>query len=715
MFRSLISCRVARRLSRMVSPSLPVRRFTTVNNMVSGFRIPSRMMATKTKVRQSIDEEIKNTPKEEIPQQLEVVSKREVSKIDQTSMTKLYMAISQLEGLFDIKLGNIARIIIVGLQSSGKTSVVEAIASISHLLPVGIGMSTKKPIRLTLVWSEETKFQVRDTVFKNEKDASEMIHRLNENPEVKHVDITIYSPNVCNSHIVDYPGCLYVMKSNRDMPAKIEEMTREAIKDPNSIPVLVVDAGSDIATNKVLALIEEYKRDKDALGVVTKADRLDNLSGVIDILKNKENPNGDDSFLGRGWVAVVLRNKEETDTNMTVKEKEVLEKQFFDQKTELRPSGVHYLRETISRIQLEKMRKNRTSILNEIDAKIQYFENSGSFLDNIVGDPKSDLVVSMKMMIEKVVSSSHRRGQMESTLSEGVKTKMDSFIKNDGKFNNNEKDLSEKRVDKRIYFFHQNNKTSAEDINKFNFSQLLNLGLVSPHVVNQQALDKVVRNEVGLACLTPMIDWVVDDDLGVKRNNWITELEKHYTKLLENDNVQTEIYKIMIDVLLTYIRSGTESMDDRKLKFIDYVVRRIGEKAFNENIQYSIKTIINIEKRPNLSFVDLCRELALLYPSYFTFGHGFFEFLQNPKKKLKVELYSEVFNKAYLRGVSKNKSHDAYRIIAVCMLDKMLGDLLNMMVDLLHKDSAKHEKDLVDKKIKKLRELRNIIATSLDN
>ena len=135
------------------------------------------------------------------------------------------------------------------------------------------------------------------------------------------------------------------------------------------------------------------------------------------------------------------------------------------------------------------------------------------------------------------------------------------------------------------------------------FGDLFRYGLVSPLVEDDAAIQKAFQSESSLATAVPMIDLKNDDPKGKHRLQWNKSLGRFFGSLLKDDKIQGIVYDITIDRVLTYIKSDPEGADELTHKFAEYIVGEIGSKAYEENIQFSITSMINTEKRPNISLI----------------------------------------------------------------------------------------------------------------
>ena len=134
--------------------------------------------------------------------------------------SKLLTALSDLKGM-GIQLNSFPNVVVVGPQSSGKSSVIEAICG-KEILPKAMTMSTMKPTQITLIRSNDTLIKVGSRTYKTEQEAAEEIKRLNSNDYIQKIIVEIHASDVYDCSLIDLPG-LFVVASDEDagLPKKI--------------------------------------------------------------------------------------------------------------------------------------------------------------------------------------------------------------------------------------------------------------------------------------------------------------------------------------------------------------------------------------------------------------------------------------------------------------------------------------------------------------
>lgn len=615
---------------------------------------------------------------------------------------QLFSAISDLNEKYGIKLHSFPNVAVIGPQSSGKSSVIEAICGQS-ILPKGMRMATMKPVHLTTIKSDRVQFKVGDREFDSVVEASQEIDRLNNNVQVKAIEVTVKSPDVYNSRLTDLPGLFVVSKKDHDLPKRIKALSVQYLQDENTIPVIVHAAPTDPATNIALELVDKYEKDDKAFGIVTKVDMLDRQkTKFIEDLLNKE-----DYELGHGYVTVILRNDKEIEAGMTIEDKIKEERAYFSKHTQFKPAGVPQMRRMISDIQYEAIKSHIPGLIRDIDIEMQNLEGSVTFLGSLINNDNNMLAVRLKMMIEKLVGSSLERAEFEDRLRANFKQALNEHFNNSGpiKVPSN---FTEDRADTNVVAYNHKIACNPDHYDKDHFKELFSSGLVSPVYTDCETVKKAISSEKELAMTLGMIEIIIDDPLGKKRAAWIRSLSGCFTSKM-TEGVQQIVHDVTEDLLLEYIYNDPGSHDELTKKFAEYMIKEIGNEIYESHIKYSISSMVNLEKRPQVSVLEIMRYVAQMHKSHFTFDGTVYEGLFRKTNKLKLEIYGPEWTYAYLMVVTDKLVENCYRNVAVNLLDRMVEKLLIMTMDMFNKENAMKEKTKVNEKIRKLKELKEII------
>ncbi|KAF6255607.1 dynamin-related GTPase [Scenedesmus sp. NREL 46B-D3] len=292
-----------------------------------------------------------------------------------------------------ILVDKLSSIVVVGGQSSGKSSVLEAVVG-RDFLPRGTGIVTRRPLVLNLVHVDDEKaaeygefmhkqgqkFFDFDKIRQEIEDETERL--LRNQPGHKAVSpvpiyLTVYSPLVPNLTLVDMPGLTKVPIDGQPLSIvqDLEEMCRQYIKGDNAIVLAVTPANADLATSDALRIAREVDPTGDrTIGVLTKVDIMDRGTDCREILLGKS------LRLKHGWVAVVNRGQADINKKMTMNDARGKELDFFkgmDAYRDLENTGTDYLSKKLS-----------THLINEITRKLPEIQG---YIDKTIHDYQSQL------------------------------------------------------------------------------------------------------------------------------------------------------------------------------------------------------------------------------------------------------------------------------------------------------------------------------------
>ena len=227
------------------------------------------------------------------------------------------------------------QIVVVGSQSSGKSSVLESLVG-RDFLPRGSGIVTRRPLILQLrkedteEWGEfghipGERFSDFKEILKEIESATRDVtgeKGISSTP----INLKIHSPKVVDITLVDLPGITKVPVG--DQPRNIEELVRtmilEYIRSLNSVIMAITAANSNLANSDALKLAKEVDPEGlRTLGVLTKIDLMDRGTDALEMLENRVYP------LRLGYVGVVCRSQEDIVKKVQMKNHLGFERTFF--------------------------------------------------------------------------------------------------------------------------------------------------------------------------------------------------------------------------------------------------------------------------------------------------------------------------------------------------------------------------------------------------
>ncbi|XP_011658828.1 dynamin-related protein 3A isoform X1 [Cucumis sativus] len=249
-------------------------------------------------------------------------------------VNKLQDIFSQLGSQSTIELPQVA---VVGSQSSGKSSVLEALVG-RDFLPRGSDICTRRPLVLQLVQtkSEEEYGEFLHITGKKFYDFSEIRREIraetdreaggNKGVSDKQIRLKIFSPNVLDITLVDLPGITKVPVGDQpsDIEARIRTMIMSYIKVPSCLILAVTPANSDLANSDALQIAGNADPDGlRTIGIITKLDIMDRGTDARNLLYGKVIP------LRLGYFGVVNRSQEDILLNRSIKDALIAEEKFF--------------------------------------------------------------------------------------------------------------------------------------------------------------------------------------------------------------------------------------------------------------------------------------------------------------------------------------------------------------------------------------------------
>jgi len=266
----------------------------------------------------------------------------------------LIPVINKLQDIFsqvtvDLKL-SLPQVAVIGSQSSGKSSVLEALVG-RDFLPRGSDIVTRRPLVLQLVktapsansgkpseWGEFLHapgklFYDFDKIRQEIQAETDRVVGTNKNVSDKPIRLKIFSPHVLTMTLVDLPGTTKVPVGDQpsNIEARIREMVLDAIKPPSVIILAVTPANSDLANSDGLQLARMVDPEGlRTIGVLTKLDIMDRGTSAAHILRNLHIP------LRLGYVAVVNRSQADINANTPLGDARRAEDAFFAGRPEYR-------------------------------------------------------------------------------------------------------------------------------------------------------------------------------------------------------------------------------------------------------------------------------------------------------------------------------------------------------------------------------------------
>jgi len=263
---------------------------------------------------------------------------------------------------------DLPQIVVVGSQSSGKSSVLESIVG-KDFLPRGSDIVTRRPLVLQLVhfnsgeeWGEFYHIKKKFYDFKEIRQEIERVTEeetgSNKGISSKPINLKVYSPHVLNLTLVDLPGITKVPVGDQpmDIELQIRNMIMEYITKPNAIVLAVTPANTDLANSDALKLAREVDpQGLRTVGVITKLDLMDKGTDCLDVLQ------GSVYSLKLGFIGVVNRSQKDINDDMSINTARQNEKKFFEDHPIYSQitsrSGIQFLSSKLNKILMNHIRE----------------------------------------------------------------------------------------------------------------------------------------------------------------------------------------------------------------------------------------------------------------------------------------------------------------------------------------------------------------------
>lgn len=234
------------------------------------------------------------------------------------------------------------QIVVLGAQSTGKSSVLESIVG-RDFLPRGSGIVTRCPLvlqlrRIKVEGEDEDKIRERD-INSMREEYGEFLHKkgelfydfeeirneivqqtnrtagINKGISMEPISLTIYSPHVVDLTMVDLPGMTKVPVKGQpqDIEEQIRKVTYKFIAPPNALILALTAANTDLANSDALQMARTVDPDGErTIGVVTKIDLMDEGTDAIDLLQGNIYP------LKLGYYGVKCRSQQQINDQITI-------------------------------------------------------------------------------------------------------------------------------------------------------------------------------------------------------------------------------------------------------------------------------------------------------------------------------------------------------------------------------------------------------------
>ncbi|CAI5688590.1 unnamed protein product [Oreochromis niloticus] len=309
-------------------------------------------------------------------------------------------------------------IAVIGDQSSGKSSVLEALSGVA--LPRGGGIVTRCPLELKMTRKKEGeawygKISYRD--FEEKIKEPELVEKMIREAQLKLVgnedgisseliSLEIASPDVPDLTLIDLPGIARVAVDGQsaDIGDKIKTMIQTVISKQETINLVVVPCNVDIATTEALNMAKLVDPDGErTLGVLTKPDLVDKGTeeNVVKIVHNEVIP------LKKGYMVVKCRGQKEITGKVSLSEALKNEEAFFKEHTHFQTlfdEGQATVPKLAEKLTLELVHHIQKSLPRLDEQTQKKLEQTRANLKKLRTGPPSDATKRQKFLSDLVLA-----------------------------------------------------------------------------------------------------------------------------------------------------------------------------------------------------------------------------------------------------------------------------------------------------------------------
>ncbi|KAK1594653.1 P-loop containing nucleoside triphosphate hydrolase protein [Colletotrichum navitas] len=316
-----------------------------------------------------------------------------LDQLNSAETRTLFDAADKLSSLGVGRIVNLPQIIVVGDQSSGKSSVLEAISHVRFPVQGGLCTrfltelvlrpSSRRCVTATVHFAHKSKpdvsLQVPDF---SHDDIGKIINEAREAMDIPETGrgfsksvlrLEIESPDVYPLTLVDLPGIFHTETANQSTGGMklVRNLVENYMKKPNSIILTVISANNQLANQVVMREAEKHGPTKTrTLGIVTKPDLLPPGSSdekeYLQVVQGRDSANN----LRLGWH--VLRNRADYEKNTGPRD--TVEEEFFKSSAwasiPAANRGVAALRTKLSHILHDHIKGSLPAVLEEIKANL---------------------------------------------------------------------------------------------------------------------------------------------------------------------------------------------------------------------------------------------------------------------------------------------------------------------------------------------------------
>ncbi|RDW67405.1 dynamin family protein [Aspergillus mulundensis] len=298
---------------------------------------------------------------------------------------------------------SLPQLVVVGDQSSGKSSLLEGLTGLSF--PVASDLCTRFATQIVLRRAPEHDAGARITIIPGpssqlDESLEKKLKTLRERSaaeamgipgpsttNIENIDkrfsddilkIELSGPEHHHLSVVDVPGLFHnpTKYQTEEDKSIIRTLIKDYITDKRTIILAVMDARNNLANQGVFSMARAADTaGRRTVGIITKCDAVEkgDEAGVIRIAKNMV------ERLTHGWFAVKNRSTREIEEGVTIEGRHRKEKEFFAGTApwkELRKDrvGIHSLKKFLGGLLYDHIRSEFPNVVKDIEASLSTAE-----------------------------------------------------------------------------------------------------------------------------------------------------------------------------------------------------------------------------------------------------------------------------------------------------------------------------------------------------
>uniref|UniRef100_A0A8C2GVY5 Myxovirus (influenza virus) resistance F n=1 Tax=Cyprinus carpio TaxID=7962 RepID=A0A8C2GVY5_CYPCA len=349
----------------------------------------------------------------------------------------------------DMDLPSIA---VVGDQSSGKSSVLEALSGVG--LPRGSGIVTRCPLELKLrkfkkgPWSGTISYCGHKETFYDPSMVDNLVRKAQNDLAGNTVGISdelvtleISSPDVCDLTLIDLPGITRVPVQGQpdDIADQIKNLIQKYISKSETIILVVVPCNVDITTTEALRMAQHADPDGyRTLAILTKPDLIDKGAeiDVLNIVQGRVVP------LSKGYIIVRCRGQSDINNKIPLDEAIDMEMEFFRNHRYFssllndNKASTLCLTKKLTKELVDHIKKSLPHLTEQINARIlgareelKKYDQGPPLEEEEMGPFLSEIIIEFNDQIDELSRTGHSKGRNMHALLRPVFKKWDSTLR----------------------------------------------------------------------------------------------------------------------------------------------------------------------------------------------------------------------------------------------------------------------------------------------